>query len=151
MTANIFPIVTCAASMAFLAWTVATRAETVEGDPSVPRGLVAELQNCLSIVTDGKRLGCYDDVARRNAPPTYQGKLGFRTRPFSINSPHVLRFRSEGVIFVLYVFDENGEVIQNLHIGGGGEDSYLIEKPGIYSLQIDGSARWQIWIEPVRD
>lgn len=112
------------------------------------RGLVSELQNCRSIETERERLQCYDDVAKRNVPPTFEGKLGFKTKPFHIDRAHLLRFRSQGVIFVLYLFDEQGNVLQNLHVGGGGEDSYLIESAGTYSLQIDGSARWQIWLEP---
>lgn len=113
--------------------------------------VMVDLQNCRSEAKAGKRLACYDDLARRNSPPRYAGKLGMRTEPFEINRPYLLRFRSEGVIFVLYVLDAKGDVVQNLHIGGGGEDSYLIEKPGTYSLQIDGSAEWRIWLDPATD
>lgn len=111
--------------------------------------IVAALQSCRAIKDNKTRLGCFDDVARKNAPPKFSGKLGYKTDPFQINRPHVLRYRSKGVIFVLYLLDEKGEVIQNLHIGGGGEDTYLIEQTGTYSLQIDGSAGWKIWLDPV--
>lgn len=110
--------------------------------------LARDLQSCRAKADSGERLACYDDIAQRNAPPLYYGKLGFKTKPFTIDRPHLLRFRSDGVIFVLYLLDEKGDVVQNLHIGGGGEDTYLIEKPGTYSLQIDGSARWKIWLDP---
>lgn len=113
--------------------------------------LVTDIQICRAEAEPGKRLACYDDLARRNSPPRFAGKLGMRTEPFRIDEPNLLRFRSEGVIFVLYVLDANGDVLQNLHIGGGGEDSYLIEQPGTYSLQIDGSAEWRIWLDPVDD
>lgn len=123
-------------------------AETTQKQTS---DVMAELQSCRAEPEPAKRLVCYDDLARRNSPPRYAGKLGMRTEPFEINQPYLLRFRSDGVIFVLYVLDAKGDVVQNLHIGGGGEDSYLIEKPGIYSLQIDGSAEWRIWLDPVSD
>lgn len=113
-----------------------------------PVEVIEALQACRQENDAGKRLRCYDDVAAKNAPPNYAGKLGYTTAPFSLDRPHVLRFRSQGVIFVLYLIDEDGQVVQNLHIGGGGEDTYLIEKPGTYSLQIDGSSRWQIWLDP---
>lgn len=119
--------------------------------PKQMSSIVGELQACRRLEDGPRRLGCYDDMARRNAPPSFAGKLGMRTPPFELDRPHLLRFRSEGVIFVLYVFNADGEVIQNLHIGGGGEDSYLIEAAGTYSLQIDGSAEWRIWLEPVMD
>ena len=66
---------------------------------------------------------------------------------FTLDVPTRLRYRSQGVIFVLYVLNERGEVLQNLHLGGAGDGDYLIAEPGRYSLQIDGSARWQIWLE----
>ncbi len=113
--------------------------------------VMADLQSCRAEPEPAKRLACYDNLARRNSPPRFSGKLGMRTEPFEINRPYLLRFRSDGVIFVLYVLDAKGDVVQNLHIGGGGEDSYLIEKPGIYSLQIDGSAEWRIWLDPVSE
>ncbi len=112
------------------------------------RALVDALQECRRVEAPSDRLACFDRVAQKNAPPRFAGKLGYKTKPFEIDKPHFLRFRSEGVIFVLYLLDENGEVLQNLHIGGGGEDTFLIDKPGTYSLQIDGSAAWKIWIDP---
>lgn len=117
-------------------------------DDGMAVAVLPALQECRQERDPEERLRCYDDVAARNAPPTYAGKLGYTTEPFTLKRPHILRFRSQGVIFVLYVLDDQGHVVQNLHIGGGGEDSYLIDKPGTYSLQIDGSARWQIWLDP---
>ncbi|MDJ0514048.1 MAG: hypothetical protein QNJ62_11460 [Methyloceanibacter sp.] len=112
-------------------------------------GGLPALQQCRQEPNSERRLRCYDEVAAKNAPPTYAGKLGYTTEPFTLDRPHLLRFRSQGVVFVLYVLDQHGQVVQNLHIGGGGEDTYLIDKPGTYSLQIDGSSRWQIWLDPV--
>lgn len=70
------------------------------------------------------------------------------TEAFEITRPTELRYQSDGVIFVLYLRDAKGEVLQNLHIGGGGDASYLIEKPGTYSLQINGSESWRVWLDP---
>ncbi|MEQ8824427.1 MAG: hypothetical protein RIC14_08640 [Filomicrobium sp.] len=120
------------------------------GSNRAERDIVAALQTCRKVTEADRRLSCFDEVAKRNAPPLYSGKLGVKTKPFKLAGPHVLRYRSEGVIFVLYLLDEAGDVVQNLHIGGGGEDTFLIEKAGVYSLQIDGSARWKIWIDPVQ-
>lgn len=104
---------------------------------------------CRRIEESQKRLQCYDDAALKLIPPRYTGRLGFITEPFELAGPHRLRFRSYGAIFVLYLRDENGNVLQNLHIGGGGEDSYMIKAAGTYSLKIHGSAAWSIWIEPL--
>ncbi len=63
----------------------------------------------------------------------------------------MLRYQSDGPIFVLYLKAPDDTVIQNLHIGGGGEDSYLIDRPGTYYLDVSGSESWRIWLEPQRD
>ncbi len=106
------------------------------------------LQECRVIKTDAERLQCYDSVAKQFAPPTYKGKLGSVTEPFTLKTPHKIRYRSYGFIFVLYVLDSDNNIVQNLHLGGRGEDEYIIEVPGTYSLRIDGSAGWEIWLEP---
>lgn len=113
--------------------------------------VIIELQNCRKIEDKNERLVCYDDNARRFAPPTITGKLGHITEIFKLDTPHLLRYRSRGVIFVLYLRDGEGNVLQNLHIGGFGDDEYVIDKPGKYSLKIDGSAAWDIWLEPLED
>ena len=110
--------------------------------------VVSALQSCRKIANPAARLACFDASARRFAPPTLQGKLGHVSDVFSLAGPHVLRYRSHGVIFVLYLRDGKGNVLQNLHLGGRGEAEYLIERAGEYSLKIDGSAAWEIWLEP---
>jgi hypothetical protein len=104
---------------------------------------------CRPIATAAERLACFDRESARMAPPRWQGRLSLVTEQFTVDEATVLRFASEGVIFVLYVKDATGEVVQNLHIGGGGEDQYVIEKPGRYFLQINGSEGWRIWLEPL--
>lgn len=106
------------------------------------------MQYCQAIANPGKRLACYDGAARRFEPPTFAGRLSHTTKEFTIDKPHRLRYHSQGVVFVLYLKDANGDVLQNLNIAGGGTDSYLITEPGTYFLQINGSARWKIWLEP---
>ncbi len=110
---------------------------------------VTAFQLCRKITVPVERLECFDESARKYAPPLIKGKLGHVTDLYNLDKPHLLRYRSHGVIFVLYLRDEEGNVLQNLHIGGRGEDEYLISEPGKYSLKIDGSAGWEIWLEPI--
>lgn len=106
------------------------------------------LQGCRAIGADAERLACYDREAARLAPPRFSGRLGYVTAPIDIDGPTTLRFQSDGAIFVLYLKTADGSVLQNLHIGGGGEATHLIEKPGTYVLDINGSESWRIWLEP---
>lgn len=142
-------VVATALPVSFCSWTQARAGDSATNTSQGSHEIVKALQRCRAIKLAETRLSCFDDVASRNSPPKYAGKLGYKTAPFKIERPHVLRYRSKGVIFVLYVLDEKGEVIQNLHIGGGGEETYILETPGTYALQIDGSAGWKIWIDPV--
>jgi len=103
---------------------------------------------CRAKTPPADRLACYDALARAAAPPRFSGSHNAVTEFFALGRPHRLRFRSEGVIFVLYLMNANGEVIQNLHIGGAGEDEYLIDKPGVYQLRINGAEGWRIWLDP---
>lgn len=100
--------------------------------------------------TDGTeaRLACYERIGQRFSAPTFQGRLTLQTELFEIDRPTLIRFESDGVIFVMYLKDERGDVVQNLHIGGGGASDYLVEKPGKYSLLINGAESWRVWIEP---
>lgn len=107
-----------------------------------------EVLACRGIPEAGLRLSCYDALAARLAPPRFSGQRSAVTEPFTLSTPHLIRFRSEGVIFVLYLMDEAGNVIQNLHLGGGGEGQYRIEKPGTYHLRINGAEGWRIWLDP---
>ena len=113
--------------------------------------VVSALQLCRKMADPEARLACFDASARRFAPPTLKGRLGHVSEVFSLSGPHILRYRSHGVIFVLYLRDGAGNVLQNLHLGGRGEAEYRIEQPGEYSLKIDGSAAWEIWLEPAAD
>lgn len=126
-----------AVTLPMLGWVAAAHGEAQDG-----------LQACRSIGADAERLACFDREAARLAPPRFSGRLGFVTAPIEIESSTTLRFQSDGAIFVLYLKTADGSVLQNLHIGGGGEATYLIEHPGTYVLDINGSKSWRIWLEP---
>ena len=107
-----------------------------------------EIKKCRAIEDDAARLQCFDLAVRSLDTPTFEGRLSLLTEPFELSGPAQLRFQSDGPIFVLYLKSADGAVLQNLHIGGGGEDSYRIARAGTYRLQINGSETWRVWVEP---
>lgn len=113
------------------------------------RDETAGIKACRGVTSDDARLGCYDREVGKLVKPDYEGRLSLVTDRFHVEAPTRLRYQSDGAIFVLYLKSDKDEVVQNLHIGGGGEDSYVIEKPGTYFLQINGSESWRIWLEPI--
>lgn len=106
-----------------------------------------ELQGCRQIADRNERLVCFDGLASRHSPPRYAGRHGATTDAFTIDAPQQLRYQSDGAIFVMYLRDADGRVVQNLVLHGGGEDRYRIDASGTYSLQINGSETWRIWVE----
>lgn len=109
------------------------------------------LRACREVADDTARLACYDREVARLSAPRFSGRLSRLTDPFEIDGPANLRFQSDGAIFVLYLKSADGDVIQNLHLGGGGESTYRIETPGTYVLDINGSETWRIWLEPINE
>lgn len=122
--------------------------ETAFADQQSDSDTRERVLSCREIKKDNERLSCYDEAAVRLTRPRFQGRLGLQTDKFELKSPHKLIYKSYGVIFVLYLKDADGNVLQNLHVGGGGEGSYTIKSAGTYSLKIHGSAAWAIWLEP---
>jgi len=108
-------------------------------------------RGCLAVQPDDARLACYDREVRNLVAPNFSGRLSKTTDSFLIKEPTVLRYQSDGAILVLYLKASDNTVVQNLHIGGGGEDTYLIDRPGTYSLDVSGSESWRIWLEPQSD
>ncbi|MEM0912306.1 MAG: hypothetical protein AAGJ37_15125 [Pseudomonadota bacterium] len=122
--------------------------------PTLANGAVEDFQraydNCRKLVQPNRRLDCFDNLDLNKLlsnKPRFSGKHTVKTEMFTIEEPTVLRYHSDGTIFVLAIHDSSGDVIQNLHIGGGGEATYLMETPGDYFLQVNGSTTWQIWLE----
>ena len=104
--------------------------------------------HCRAMAETLPRLACYDGLVSKLEPPRFQGARAEETPAFSVEGPTVLRYQSDGPIFVMSLKDAQGNVVQNLHIGGGGEDSFLINRAGTYSLQISGTDTWRVWVEP---
>lgn len=106
---------------------------------------------CRTIVQPDLRLGCYDGLDLKQldnaSVPRFSGKRSVKTELFSISGPTVIRYQSDGAIFVLAIHDKAGEVVQNLHIGGSGEDQFLLEEPGEYFFRVNGSNTWKIWFD----
>lgn len=112
------------------------------------RDTTKALAACHGLSDEKDRLKCYDAIAAQVSPPKFSGRLTATTERFTITAPHVLRYESDGPIFVMYLKNAAGDVLQNLHIGGGGQDRFVIEQPGTYFLTISGSETWRIWLDP---
>ena len=120
--------------VALLMQVAAVRGQGMEVD-----GIRREFRTCHADADNEKRLACYDALQRILEPPNFQGAHSQETPFFTIDRPTLLRYQSDGPIFVMYLQDEKGNVVQNLHIGGGGESSFLITTRGKYNLDVNGT------------
>ncbi|MCE4222967.1 hypothetical protein HCU64_04320 [Methylobacterium sp. C25] len=138
-----------AATVSLLGLVVVLGGDAFANDPGADANVRHAFAKCRAVEDDHDRLRCYDKLTNLLTPPRWQGRLTAQTENFEISAPTVLRYESDGPIFVMYLKDAQGGIVQNLHIGGGGTSTYLIEKPGTYSLQVSGSETWRIWLDPM--
>lgn len=131
------------AALLFVGWAGAAMAQDAAID--TVRGVFAA---CRAIDEAAARLACYDELQTRLERPTFEGRLSETTKPFTVSGPVVIRYQSDGPVFVMYLKDAKGDVVQNLHLGGGGEGRFSFAAPGSYTLQVNGTDTWRIWIEP---
>ncbi len=100
---------------------------------------------CRAMQEDTARLACYDALPMpRTDTAEFRGAGNGMAGPFDVTGPQMMRFRSDDAIFVAYLLDENGQVVQNLHHGGAGEGAFLIERPGTYRVQVNATGGWAI-------
>lgn len=127
--------------LTILAWLVPPsqgRAET----------LAAGLTTCREVVSDAARLACYDGLVPVGQGDRFSGKGSGITPEFTVAAPRLMRFDSSDVIMVVYLLNEAGAVVQNLHRGGAGGGAFLIETPGRYHVQVNASGAWSVTVLP---
>ncbi len=115
--------------------------------PAAARDLTAGVAACRSHADDIARLSCYDALPVGGDVVEYSGAGSAFTPEFAITRPTRLSFESRDAVMVMYLLDAQGNVVQNLHKGGAGGDSYMIETPGTYRVQVNATGGWRIEME----
>ncbi len=106
--------------------------------------LGADILACRKISDAGKRLACYDALPDDRPLFEFAGHGSGVTPPFEISGPTRLLYESGDIVMVLYLLDESGAVVRNLHQPGVGAGSFVIEHPGRYHVQVNATGSWQI-------
>lgn len=109
--------------------------------------MALDLTACRTRSDPADRLACYDALAGRLPAVEYRGAGNRVLPPFDITGPTRLVFESSDAIMVVYLLDDSGAVIQNLHQAGAGSGAFLIDAPGRYGLQVNASGGWVIRLE----
>ena len=86
-------------------------ASTTAFHPAAADDVAREFARCRAMAESEARLGCYDKLASRVVPPRFAGRLTVETEQFRIDAPTVLRFQSDGPIFVMYLRDANTKFV----------------------------------------
>lgn len=115
--------------------------------PATAAPLEQALAACRALSDTGARLSCYDRLPLADEGRTFTGKGSGVTERFLIEAPQVLSFDTDDAVMVLYLLDENDQVVQNLHRGGAGGGRYLIDRPGTYHVQINATGGWTVRLE----
>lgn len=108
------------------------------------------LNACRQIASDARRLTCFDELAAAEDAEEFTGSGSGVTPQFDVVTPRLMTFESSDAVMVVYLLNERDEVVQNLHRGGKGEGSYLIEMPGRYHVQVNATGHWKIRVRRAR-
>lgn len=121
--------------------------DTTAPQASAAPDLAAEILTCRKLGDGALRLVCYDQLETGAPVAEYTG-AGSRIIPaFDVTGPTRLIFESMDAIMVVYLLDASQSVVQNLHQAGTGKGSFLIDKPGRYSIQVNASGGWRIRLQ----
>lgn len=131
-----------------MALVAAVVAAVMATGPAMARDVEAALAGCRAISAPDGRLACYDALVEPQPLARFSGKGSAVTASFTLAGPALLNFASQDVVMVIYLLDDQGAVVQNLHRAGAGEGSFLIRKPGTYSIQVNATGSWQIEVLP---
>ncbi|MBO9455202.1 hypothetical protein J7376_07840 [Paracoccus sp. R12_1] len=103
-------------------------------------------QNCRGVEDEGTRLACFDALPAPDAEPEFRfsGAGSGQTPFFRVRTRARLVFSSDDAIFVAYLLDRDGAVVQNLHQAGAGDGEFVIDRPGRYRLQVNASGGWRV-------
>jgi hypothetical protein len=115
--------------------------------PALSETVAAKVAACREITEADDRLVCYDALTVTKIEWEFSGKGNSITPQFEVTAPRQLYFYSDDVVMVLYLLDERGDVLRNLHRGGTGAGTYLIETPGRYAVQVNASGGWVVRVE----
>ncbi len=106
-------------------------------------------QNCRSVEDEDTRLACFDALPAPDAEPElrFSGAGSGQTPFFQVRTRTRLVFSSDDAIFVAYLLDRHGAVVQNLHQAGAGDGEFVIDRPGRYRLQVNASGGWRVELQ----
>ena len=106
------------------------------------------LAECRRAASDPARLACYDALPLPDEHDriVFTGSGSKSLPAFHAEAQALLRFHSDDAVFVAYLLDRHGAVVQNLHHGGSGAGQHLVEAAGSYRLQINAIGGWRVEI-----
>ena len=109
-------------------------------EPCAPK-----LARCAALLSASERLSCFDALAQ---PGFVHSGTGAAEVPLDVKEPQLLHYESSDVVLVLEIMQAPQRLIQNIHLGGQGEGSFLIDAPGRYFVRVRASGSWRLWLAP---
>lgn len=127
--------------------------------------IIQELSEIASIENDIQRLEAYDQFvaeldidsgqevtpdSTNNIIAQYSGSGTQSTRPFTVNSPWEIQWSASGEIFQIYLYDNNGNLINvAANQMGAGSGSFYSPKTGSFYLEVNAMGSWEIEVVDV--
>lgn len=119
-------------------------AEVTVGD----EGITA-LRGCRLNIDDKARLACFDRTVDKYLSFDFFGSGREHTPSFESPDGFRLRFRSDSVIFVVYVFNADSGELAKTYSSGPGEGEVKVHEGGRYYIEVKATDTWKIWVLPL--
>lgn len=119
-------------------------AEATIGD----EGITA-LRGCRLNIDDEARLACFDRTVDKYLSFDFYGSGREHTPSFESPDGFRLGFRSDSVIFVVYVFNADSGELAKTYSSGPGEGEVSVREGGRYYIEVKATDTWKIWVLPL--
>jgi hypothetical protein len=119
-------------------------AEATIGDEGI-----GALRSCRLNIEDEARLACFDHTIDKYLSFDFYGNGREHTPSFESPDGFRLGFRSDSVIFVVYVFNADSGELAKTYSSGPGEGEVSVREGGRYYIEVKATDTWKIWVLPL--
>lgn len=119
-------------------------AEATIGDEGI-----TTLRGCRLNIDDEARLACFDGAVDKYLSFDFYGSGREHTPSFESPNGFRLGFRSDSVIFVVYVFNADSGELAKTYSSGPGEGEVSVREGGRYYIEVKATDTWKIWVLPL--
>jgi len=95
------------------------------------------------------RLQCYDKTVEQHFSYDFSGVGARRTEVFNRSQAFQVKYQNNDVIFVIYVFRANGDLVKSYGTGPGTGILKIAEQ-GEFYIEVKATGAWRLWLQDAK-